>query len=53
MRPLKEGEGRPNGWIETAGATVDTTRPYLVRFESGVSIAVFLLQRTDFAGNCV
>ena len=29
------------GWTDTAGATVDTTRPYLVRFESGVSIAVF------------
>jgi alpha-amylase/alpha-mannosidase (GH57 family) len=37
IRPLKDGAG----WMDTAGATVDTTRPYLVRFESGVSIAVF------------
>jgi alpha-amylase/alpha-mannosidase (GH57 family) len=28
-------------WTETPNATVDTTRPYLVRFDSGVSIAVF------------
>lgn len=28
-------------WVDTPNATVDTTRPYLVRFESGVSIAVF------------
>jgi len=37
IRPLKEG----SGWTDTAGASVDTTRPYLVRFDSGVSIAVF------------
>jgi alpha-amylase/alpha-mannosidase (GH57 family) len=37
VRPLREGEG----WTDTSGATVDTTRPYLVRFDSGVSIAVF------------
>ncbi len=37
IRPLKEGAG----WTNTPGASVDTTRPYLVRFESGVSIAVF------------
>ena len=28
-------------WSATPDATVDTTRPYLVRFASGVSIAVF------------
>ncbi len=28
-------------WIDTPNATVDTTRPYLVRFPSGASIAVF------------
>jgi alpha-amylase/alpha-mannosidase (GH57 family) len=28
-------------WSETPGATVDTARPYVVRFDSGVSIAVF------------
>jgi alpha-amylase/alpha-mannosidase (GH57 family) len=42
IRPLKEGV--PDiavDWTETAGATVDTTRPYLVRFSSGLSIAVF------------
>jgi len=37
IRPLREGEG----WSYTPDASVDTTRPYLVRFESGVSIAVF------------
>ena len=28
-------------WTDTTGANVNTTRPYLVRFDSGVSIAVF------------
>ncbi len=28
-------------WTDTPDATVDTTRPYLVHFQSGVSIAVF------------
>jgi alpha-amylase/alpha-mannosidase (GH57 family) len=37
IRSLKDG----SGWTDTPGATVDTTRPYLVRFDSGVSIAVF------------
>jgi alpha-amylase/alpha-mannosidase (GH57 family) len=37
VRPLKGHEG----WTDTPGAAVDTTRPYLVRFGSGVSIAVF------------
>jgi alpha-amylase/alpha-mannosidase (GH57 family) len=37
IRALKDGAG----WIDTANATVDTTRPYLVRFDSGLSIAVF------------
>ncbi len=37
IRPLKEGAA----WADTPDATVDTTRPYLVRFESGASIAVF------------
>lgn len=37
IRPLKEGAA----WTDTPGASVDTTRPYVVRFESGVSIAVF------------
>jgi alpha-amylase/alpha-mannosidase (GH57 family) len=38
IRPLREGGG---GWTDTPGATVDTTRPYLARFDSGVAIAVF------------
>ncbi len=37
IRALKDGAS----WGDTPGASVDTTRPYLVRFESGVSIAVF------------
>jgi len=50
IRPLKQdgekgaGDGtdtRPGTWIDTPGATVDTTHPYLVRFTSGASIAVF------------
>jgi alpha-amylase/alpha-mannosidase (GH57 family) len=28
-------------WTDTANASVDTTRPYLVRFKSGKSLAVF------------
>jgi alpha-amylase/alpha-mannosidase (GH57 family) len=28
-------------WTDTPNASVDTTRPYLIRFDSGVSIAVF------------
>jgi alpha-amylase/alpha-mannosidase (GH57 family) len=37
IRPLK-GDAE---WTETPGASVDTTRPYLARFKSGASIAVF------------
>jgi alpha-amylase/alpha-mannosidase (GH57 family) len=37
IRPLKSGAN----WTDTPGASVDTTHPYLVRFDSGVSIAVF------------
>ena len=37
VRLLKEGAA----WADTPNATVDTTHPYLVRFPSGVSIAVF------------
>ncbi len=40
IRPLKE-DGSEADWIDTAGSTVNTTRPYLVRFASGLSIAVF------------
>jgi alpha-amylase/alpha-mannosidase (GH57 family) len=42
IRALKDSAAKDGaGWTDTPGATVDTTRPYLVRFESGVSIAVF------------
>ena len=37
IRPLK-GDG---DWTDMPDATVDTTRPYLVRFASGASISVF------------
>jgi alpha-amylase/alpha-mannosidase (GH57 family) len=37
IRSLKDG----GGWTETPNASVDTTHPYLVRFNSGLSIAVF------------
>jgi alpha-amylase/alpha-mannosidase (GH57 family) len=47
IRALKDAvgnEGAAEGgaeWTDTPGATVDTTRPYLARFASGASIAVF------------
>ena len=42
VRALREDAGDGGGgWTETPGASVDTTHPYLVRFKSGVSIAVF------------
>jgi alpha-amylase/alpha-mannosidase (GH57 family) len=37
IRPLADGAS----WTDTPNASVDTTHPYLVRFDSGVSIAVF------------
>ena len=37
IRLLNDGAS----WIDTPGDSVDTTRPYRVRFDSGVSIAVF------------
>ncbi len=42
IRPIGDAAvGSEMGWTETRDASVDTSRPYLVRFESGVSIAVF------------
>jgi alpha-amylase/alpha-mannosidase (GH57 family) len=42
IRSLKDDAGNDSaGWTETPNATVDTKHPYLVRFDSGVSIAVF------------
>ncbi len=37
IRELKDGAE----WVETPGASVDTSHPYLMRFASGVSLAVF------------
>jgi len=45
IRPLRDGVGGVGGtgaiWTDTPGASVDSTRPYLVRFDSGLSITVF------------
>jgi alpha-amylase/alpha-mannosidase (GH57 family) len=42
IRSLKDSAGKSGAnWTETPNASVDTTHPYLVRFDSGVSIAVF------------
>jgi len=44
IRPLERRCAQPEtSWTDTPDAKVDTSRPYLVRFESGVSIAVFFL----------
>jgi alpha-amylase/alpha-mannosidase (GH57 family) len=37
IRPVKDGAG----WTDTPSATVNTSRPYLLNFDSGVSMAVF------------
>jgi len=37
IRSLKDA----GDWTPTPNATVDTTRPYLMRFDSGVSLAIF------------
>jgi len=41
IRPLKDVGDAQEAWVDTPGAGVDTTHPYLVRFASGASIAVF------------
>jgi alpha-amylase/alpha-mannosidase (GH57 family) len=45
IRPLKDGVGGVGEtgaiWTDTPGVSVDTSRPYLVRFDSGLSITVF------------
>ncbi|MGA2890766.1 MAG: DUF3536 domain-containing protein [Terracidiphilus sp.] len=42
IRVLRDGRGHDGAsWTDTPDASVDTTHPYLVRFDSGVSIAVF------------
>ena len=37
----KDGAAAENPWVDTPNASVDTTRPYLMRFASGKSIALF------------
>jgi alpha-amylase/alpha-mannosidase (GH57 family) len=37
-RSLKNGD---TAWADTPNASVDTTRPYRIRFESGMSMAIF------------
>ena len=44
IRPLKDAagkEGTAGAWTDTPDAIVDTTHPYLMRFASGASMAVF------------
>jgi alpha-amylase/alpha-mannosidase (GH57 family) len=46
IRPLK-GESDDGEWTDTPNASVDTTHPYLVRFASGASIAIFFYNCPD------
>jgi len=42
IRPFRrDGVNDDAAWMDTPDASVDTTHPYLVRFKSGLSIAVF------------
>jgi alpha-amylase/alpha-mannosidase (GH57 family) len=41
------GEADQTEWTNTPNATVDTTRPYLVRFPSGEPIAIFFYNGPD------
>ena len=42
IRPLKSATPQTEmPWTDTPGAAVDTSRPYLLRFKSGASLAVF------------
>jgi len=48
IRPLTDGAEKESAeWTDTPGATLDTTRPYLMRFQSGVSLAVFFYNGPD------
>ena len=49
IRLLRDGEG----WSDTPNASVDTTHPYLIRFESGVSMAIFFYDGPDLARHCL
>jgi alpha-amylase/alpha-mannosidase (GH57 family) len=41
LGPKPDDKKSESEWIDTPDASVDTTRPYLVRFASGVSLTVF------------
>jgi alpha-amylase/alpha-mannosidase (GH57 family) len=42
VRPLRQDASEPDPpWTTPLSNSVDTTRPYLMRFDSGVSIAIF------------
>jgi alpha-amylase/alpha-mannosidase (GH57 family) len=41
IRLIKAGADSDANWTDTPDASVDTTRPYLARFKSGASLAVF------------
>jgi alpha-amylase/alpha-mannosidase (GH57 family) len=41
VRPLATGDSAPAAWGETPNATVDPTRPYLVKLDGGRSMTVF------------
>ena len=45
-------DGEAPRWIDTPHASVDTTHPYLIRFESGASMADLLLRWADLARHC-
>ncbi len=44
VAPPPEKTPPANTWTDTPNASVDTTRPYLARFASGASIAVFFYE---------
>lgn len=41
IRSLRASDKKEPEWVDTPHASVDTRRPYLMRFKSGASIAVF------------
>jgi alpha-amylase/alpha-mannosidase (GH57 family) len=49
VRPLngKDDQADQTEWTDTPNASVDTTHPYLVRFASGASIAIFFYNGPD------
>jgi alpha-amylase/alpha-mannosidase (GH57 family) len=49
IRPLKgeDDQAEQAEWTDTPNASVDTTHPYLVRFTSGASIAIFFYNGPD------